>query len=82
LWSGSDNDIMPSGSLPKAGTSWLSDSEREQLEALLDALPQPLEPPDISALDGFLVGVLLQPEPVSAARWLVHVHDFDRGRPA
>jgi uncharacterized protein len=60
----------------------LTDHEREQLEALLDALPTPLAPPDISALDGFLVGVLLQPKAVPEAEWLRWVHDFDGGRPA
>lgn len=59
----------------------LTDRDRERLEALLDGLPEPLEPLDISALDGYLVGVLLQPEPVPAARWLPHVHDIE-GRPA
>lgn len=59
----------------------LSDAERDQLEALLDALPPPLEPLDLSALDGFLVGVLLQPRPVPREHWLRHVHDLD-GRPA
>lgn len=53
----------------------LSDSERDRLEALLDALPPPLEPLDVSALDGFLVGVLLQPRAVPAARWLRFVLD-------
>jgi uncharacterized protein len=62
-------------------TASLSDAERAELEDLLDGLPAPLEPMDVSALDGFLVGVLLQPEPVPAARWLRHVHDVD-GRPA
>ncbi len=60
----------------------LTDREREQLEALLDALPAPLAPPDISALDGFLVGVVLQPKPVPEAGWLRWVSDFDAGRPA
>ena len=59
----------------------LSDAERDQLEALLDALPPPLEPLDLSALDGFLVGLLLQPRPVPREHWLRHVHDLD-GRPA
>ena len=60
----------------------LSDREREQLENLLDALPAPLAPPDISALDGFLVGVLLQPKVVPEAQWLRWVHDFDGGQVA
>jgi uncharacterized protein len=59
----------------------LTDRERERLESLLDALPAPLEPLDVSALDGFLVGVLLQPNPVPTVRWLAHVHDLE-GRPA
>ncbi len=60
----------------------LTDREREQLENLLDALPAPLEPPDISALDGFLVGVLLQPKAVPEPQWLRWVHDFDAGQAA
>ena len=60
----------------------LTDREREELEGLLDALPAPLEPPDISALDGFLVGVLLQPKAVPEAQWLRWMHDFDAGQPA
>lgn len=59
----------------------LGDAERERLEFLLDALPPPLEPPDLSSLDGFLVGVLLQPRAVPRTQWLAHVHDLE-GRPA
>jgi uncharacterized protein len=66
--------------LPSAAKP-LSDIERDRLEALLDALPAPLEPLDLCALDGYLAAVLLQPTPVPAARWLAHVHDLD-GRPA
>ncbi len=55
----------------------LSDAERDQLEALLDALPPPLDPMDLSALDGFLVGVLLQPRAIARERWLRHVPDLD-----
>ncbi len=60
----------------------LSDAERDRLEALLDALPSRCAPPDLSALDGFLVGLLLQPQPVPESRWLAFVHDFDAGMPA
>ena len=59
----------------------LNDSERDQLEALLDALPAPLEPLDLSALDGFLVGVLLQPDAIAEGRWLRHVADLDGRAP-
>jgi uncharacterized protein len=64
-----------------SGVAAVSDAERECLEALLDALPPPCTPPDLSALDGFLVGVLLQPQLVPEARWLPYVHDFDGGGP-
>jgi uncharacterized protein len=67
--------------LDKTPTSPLSDRERDRLEALLDALPPPLEPLDLCALDGFLAGVLLQPRAVPRERWLAHVHDLD-ARPA
>ena len=32
-----------------------------RLQTLLDKIPEPLEPLDISMLDGYLCGVLLQP---------------------
>jgi uncharacterized protein len=65
-----------------SGELTLTDRDREQLESLLDALSAPLAPPDISALDGFLVGVLLQPKAVAEAEWLPWTQDFDSGRPA
>lgn len=55
----------------------LTDADMARLESLLDALPPPLQPLDLSALDGYLCGVLLQPQPVPAARWLAHVSDVD-----
>ena len=55
----------------------LSDDEVSELEQLLDSLPGPLEPLDISALDGYLCGVLLQPRPVPAAQWLRWVGDVE-----
>jgi uncharacterized protein len=51
-----------------------------QLQGLLDEVPAPLEPLDVSMLDGFLCGVLLQPECVAEAQWMRHVTDAD-GRP-
>ena len=76
---GNDNPFMSSAPRRPAPPA-LSDAERERLEALLDALPPPCAPPDLSALDGFLVGVLLQPQAVPESRWLPFVHDFDGGR--
>jgi len=61
----------------------LTDRERDELQQLLDAVPAPLEPLDVSMLDGFLCAVLVQPEPVPRARWLAHVTDVDgRALPA
>lgn len=59
----------------------LSDTDLLRLETLLDALPPPLQPMDVSALDGYLCGVLLQPRPVPADQWLPRVTDMD-GSPA
>lgn len=58
----------------------LTDAEMAELEERLDALPAPLEPLDLSMLDGYLVGVLLQPRPVGEADWWPAVLDIE-GRP-
>ncbi len=55
----------------------LTDVEMQDLQARLDALPAPLQPLDLSSLDGFLCGVLLQPRTVPQADWLRHVADVD-----
>jgi uncharacterized protein len=59
----------------------LADADLDRLQALIEDVAPPLEPLDISALDGYLCGVLLQPRPVAAAQWLRFVTDVD-GRPA
>ncbi|MBX3634626.1 MAG: UPF0149 family protein [Rubrivivax sp.] len=59
----------------------LTDDDIERLQALLAALPAPLEPPDLSALDGWLCGVLLQPKPLPRERWLGFVHDVEGRAP-
>ncbi|MCF8203539.1 MAG: YecA family protein [Methylotenera sp.] len=58
----------------------LSEADLDRLQALLDALPAPLEPLDVSMVDGYLCGVLLQPEPVPLAAWLPPLLDTE-GRP-
>jgi len=58
----------------------LTERELDELQALLDAVAAPLEPLDVSMLDGFLCGVLVQPQCVPESRWLPHVTDAD-GRP-
>jgi uncharacterized protein len=61
----------------------IGDADIDALQALLDALPPPLEPLDVSMLDGYLCAVLLQPQDVPLARWLAHVTDVDgRALPA
>ncbi len=58
----------------------LNDRELDELQALLDRVPAPLEALDVSMLDGFLCGLLVQPRAVPVARWLPHITDVD-GRP-
>lgn len=53
------------------------------LQGLLDGVPPPCAPLDVSALDGFLCGVLLQPTVLQPAQWLRWVTDIDgRALPA
>lgn len=59
----------------------LAEAEIETLQGLLDAVPAPLEPLDVSALDGYLCGVLLQPQAPPLAQWWPGVLDVE-GRPA
>jgi yecA family protein len=61
----------------------LDEHEIDALQDALDAVPAPLEPLDVSMVDGFLCGVLLQPQPVAEAQWLPHITDADgRALPA
>jgi uncharacterized protein len=50
------------------------------LQRLLDGVPDPLEPLDVSALDGLLAGVLLQPSEPPPSQWLCFATDTE-GRP-
>ena len=65
------------GAPARAEAKPFSTAEIDQLQALLDAVPQPLEPLDVSMLDGYLCGVLLQPKAVPAAQWLPYITDAD-----
>jgi uncharacterized protein len=56
------------------------DREIDELQDLLDAVPTPLEPLDVTSLDGFLCGVIVQPRRIANERWLPFVTDGD-GRP-
>ena len=44
----------------------LGEPDLNRLQTLLDKIPEPLEPLDISMLDGYLCGVLLQPTAAEA----------------
>ena len=55
----------------------LGDREIEALQSLLDMVPAPLEPLDVSSLDGFLCAVIVQPTAIAPARWLRFVSDID-----
>jgi uncharacterized protein len=59
----------------------LLDADLRRLEELLDGLPPPLQPLDVSALDGYLCGVLVQPQIVPLSRWMPTVYDVE-ARPA
>lgn len=62
---------------PRTHATPLSEHEIDELQSRLDAVPAPLEPLDVSMLDGFLCGLLVQPVRVPAARWLPHITDVD-----
>ena len=66
-----------------SGAAPLDERDIDELQALLDRVPAPLEPLDVSMVDGFLCGVLLQPQMVPASQWLPHLTDADgRALPA
>ncbi len=75
---------MPTFKAPiRVATETLSEADIDELQACLDRVPAPLEPLDVTMLDGFLCGVLLQPQPIAEAAWLVHLTDADgRALPA
>lgn len=59
-----------------------SDDDLDELQSLLDEVPAPLEPLDVSMLDGFLAALILQPKPVPLSDWWRWVLDSEEGRPA
>lgn len=60
-----------------SSTRDLTDAEFAELDDLLAATPEPLEPVDVVMLDGYLCGVLVQPVLLEPAQWLPSVFDFD-----
>lgn len=65
---------------PAPSNAPLNERELDALQGLLDQLPADREPLDLVMIDGFLCGVLLQPQPVTEAHWLARVLDAE-GRP-
>ncbi len=65
------------GAKPLPPPEPLAEHEIDALQALLDTLPASLEPLDVMSLDGYLAGVLLQPDAVPEAQWLRHIVDVD-----
>jgi uncharacterized protein len=65
--------------MPAPATGPLTDDEIAELDAALSALPGEGDHYDISMLDGYLVGVLLQPEVVLPSHWLPHALGTSEG---
>jgi len=59
----------------------LVEQDLERLQALLDALPKPLEPLDVTMIDGYLCGVLLQPKRVAESDWFPPLLDVEGRTP-
>ncbi len=72
----SQPDTLPPsrGALAAADVD-LTQDEIGELDALLAAIPEPLDPLDAVMLDGFLCGVLVQPVLVDVDEWLPFVFD-------
>jgi uncharacterized protein len=58
----------------------LTNDELDELEDLLAQTPEPLDPLDVVMLDGYLCGVIVQPELIAPEQWLPAVFDIE-GRP-
>ncbi|WP_138855164.1 YecA/YgfB family protein [Inhella inkyongensis] len=56
------------------------DLDLDALQDLLDAVPAPLEPLDVSMLDGYLTAIALQPKAPPPAEWMRWVLDSEEGR--
>jgi uncharacterized protein len=61
-------------------TQDLTDAEFAELDELLAATPEPLQPLDASMLDGYLCGVIVQPRLIELDEWLPNIFDYDGGQ--
>ena len=77
----SPSPAPPASAALLSATGPLSVQELETLQTLLDSLPATLEPLDTVMIDGYLCGVLLQPQAVPEERWLAHIADVDGRKP-
>ncbi len=60
----------------------LTDRDIGELDEILAAIPETHDPLDVALLDGFLAGVLLQPDLVLPSAWLPLVFDAQGGNAA
>jgi uncharacterized protein len=73
---------MPKVTLDNIGMTTshdLNDAEIGTLDDLLAATPEPLQALDASMLDGYLCGVLVQPQLLELEDWLPPIFDYDGG---
>jgi uncharacterized protein len=56
----------------------LNEADLDRLDQLLATAPPPLRPLDAVALDGFLCGVLAQPQRIGIAQWLPTALDIEQ----
>ncbi len=68
---------LPTRPMTPALAHDLTDAEIAELNDLLAATPEPLEPLDVVMLDGYLCGVIVQPMLLQPDAWLPPVFDFD-----
>ena len=74
---------MQTPPLDDPGANSREEEDIRQLQDQLDRVPAPLQPLDVSAVDGFLCGVALQPGRLDASQWLPCITDLDgRALPA
>jgi uncharacterized protein len=68
--------------MTRASSRPLDDDDIVELAELLAAIPEERDALDVAMLDGFLVGVLLQPDLVLPTAWLPYVFDAQGGEVA
>jgi uncharacterized protein len=57
----------------------LTDAELDELDALLEQTPAPAQALNVLMLDGYLAGVLVQPQAVPASDWMPKIFDLEDG---